>query len=130
VTTPCRCKHCRLDDIDGRLADLEKGQASALAALSDVKDKLEALTMSVAQDFETLRTQIDGATTAVAQRIDRLTAQIKNGMTDDEVSSLKAEFGAISERLTGLGQDPANPVPEEPQAQPAQAAAPKKHGKA
>ena len=63
------------------------------------------------QELIDLAAKIDEATNAVAARIDRLSARIKNSMTDEEVAQVKAALGAEVARLTDLGKDPNNPVP-------------------
>jgi len=68
--------------------------------------------MAIAKDIKDLTQKIDEATNAVAARLDGLGGQIKNAMTDAEVAEVKAGLQAEVDKLTALGQDPANPVPE------------------
>lgn len=82
-----------------------------LSRLQQLKIQGETIMGQLAQDFEALRVAMNDATNTVAARIDRLTAGIKNSMTDEEVAALKAGFQAESDRLNTLGQDPVNPVP-------------------
>lgn len=103
--------HCCPADVDG-------DESSVLTEVRDLKKFLEEKFMSIAKDFESLRKAMDEETTAVAARIDKLTEGLKNSMTDEEVEELKAGFGALSNRLTALGQDPNNPVPPPPPAPP------------
>lgn len=69
---------------------------------------------ALSQDFLDLAKKIDSATDAVATRIAALQTQIKNSMTDAEVAAVKTGLQAEIDRLTVLGQDPANPVPPAP----------------
>jgi archaellum component FlaC len=82
-----------------------------LERLEGIERKEDKLMVNVAKDFEALRVALDTATNSVAAKIDELRAGITNSMTDQQVADLKAGFGAISERLTELASDPADPVP-------------------
>lgn len=85
-------------------------EGEALTLLRDLKSQGERMH----QDYLDLAKKIDDATTAVANRIDKLSGQIKNSMTDEEVAQVKAAFQAEVDRLTALGADPVNPVPVVP----------------
>lgn len=83
------------------------------ALLQRVLENQETI-MAVSQDIKDLAAKIDQATTAVAGRIDRLSQKITNSMTDAEVAEVKNALQAEVDRLTAMGQDPANPVPPAP----------------
>lgn len=70
------------------------------------------LTMN--QQVLDLLKKIDDETNAVAAEIERLRAQVTTGMSDADVTALQARLTAVSDKLTGLAADPANPVPETP----------------
>lgn len=91
--------HCDPEKLDRILA----GQAA-------IKETL----MTLKQDLDTLISAMDAATTDIGNRIDKLSQQIKNNMTDDEVADVKAKMGAEVSKLQALGADPANPIPEPP----------------
>ncbi len=66
---------------------------------------------TLAEDLKAALANLDTETNAVAANIAALAAKVKNTMTDAEVADIKAGFGALSDRLTGLATDPTNPVP-------------------
>ncbi len=70
--------------------------------------------MALSQDIKDLTTKLDAATTAVATRLDKLQASIKNSMTDAEVADVKSGIQAEIDKLTLMGQDPVNPIPNPP----------------
>lgn len=55
--------------------------------------------------------KIDDETTAVGAEVADLKGKIGTGMSDADVTELQGRLGAISDRLTGIAADPANPVP-------------------
>lgn len=79
-----------------------------------IEGKEDQIMSQVAQDFESLRVALNDATNAVAAKIATLTASITNSMTDAEVASLKAGFGAVATQLNALAADASDPVPEPP----------------
>lgn len=83
---------------------------AAEAKLDSALQLLEKL-MNISQDIKDLTQKIDTATTGVATRIDRLSGQITNSMTDEEVNEIKSGLQAEVDRLTVMGQDPQNPIP-------------------
>ena len=77
----------------------------------DIQQALDRLNlkepdMAVSQDVATLITEFDTATNAIAARISKLMAASTTLSADDK-TALQAEV----DKLTALGQDPANPVP-------------------
>jgi len=81
--------------------------AELMAVLLSIKESL----MALSDDLTALVSQIDTATNLVADRLAALTAQIKNSMTDDEVSSLKTSLQGEIDKLKAMGQNPENPIP-------------------
>jgi len=67
--------------------------------------------------LEDLVTALNDETNAVAARIDKLTQDLKDAIRNGQAP--KAEtlgaLSAISDRLKALGQDPANPIPPNPE---------------
>lgn len=106
---------------------LERVDAT-LARIEPLLARLEGLGMQILtgvtmanQALENLITQIDGATNAIAARIDRLTTDLQNVATPEQI----AELTTLRDQLVALGQDPANPVPTpEPSPAPEPAPAP------
>ena len=82
--------------------------------MDEILRSVKELRMTLSQDFLELAQRIDAATTAVASRIATLQSSIRNSMTDEEVQAVKAGLQVEIDRLTVLGQDPANPVPAPP----------------
>ncbi len=78
--------------------------------LERIEQKLEQI-MSVAKDIKALVAAIDKATNDIAARIALLLQKVGNSMSDVEVTDVKAGLQAEIDRLTVLGQDPADPVP-------------------
>lgn len=76
--------------------------------------------MTKIDDVNTLLTKIDDETNAVAAEVTALKDQIANsgGLSAADADGVVARLGAISDRLTGIGADPSNPVPEAPPAEP------------
>ncbi len=70
--------------------------------------------MALADDIKAALANLDAETTLVANNITALAAKIKNGMSDQDVTDVKAAFAALSTRLTTLAVDPSNPVPPAP----------------
>lgn len=72
--------------------------------------------MTKIDDVNALLTKIDDETNAVAAEVTALKDQIANsgGISAADADTVVAKLGAISDRLTGIGADPANPVPEAP----------------
>lgn len=96
-------KRTLLERIDERLARVEP-----------LLHRLEALGVQILtgvtmanQALENLITQINDATNAIAARIDRLTNDLQNVATPEQLT----ELTALRDQLVALGQDPANPVP-------------------
>ena len=88
-------------------------KCKVIQKLNRIERMLEVL-LAVSNEIKDLVAKIDAATNDVAARIDRLSGQIHNSMTDAEVNEVKAGLQAEIDRLTGLGKDPANPVPAPP----------------
>ena len=63
------------------------------------------------QDLLDLAAKFDVATSAIAARFDKLVGMLKNAMTDEELAEVKGAFQVEIDKLTLLGQDPANPIP-------------------
>lgn len=62
-------------------------------------------------EFAAQLKRIDDATNAVAARLDKLSEQLKNGLSAEEAAQVVAQLQADADRLEVLGKDPANPVP-------------------
>lgn len=63
------------------------------------------------KDFDDLKSEFDGETTAIAARIDALVAQQQSGsLTATEEQAVFDEFKSISAQLKALGTTPAPPV--------------------
>lgn len=67
--------------------------------------------VKVAEELQAQIAALNTATNDVADLIQRLAGGIKNSMSDEELATVKAGFTAVTERLRGLAQDPANPTP-------------------
>lgn len=89
------------------LSSFFRGFRDVAGALHRIGDIL----MAISQDLKDLTAKIDDATNKVAARIDALASKVTNSMTDAEVAEVKTGLQAEVDRLTTLGQDPANPVP-------------------
>jgi len=90
---------------------LEDALAGLTARVTALERKVGEHMATVAQDLEALRAALDDATNKVAAEIATLKGQVKNSMTDAEVTALKAGLQASADRLNGLAADPMNPVP-------------------
>lgn len=94
-----------------KLVDAKADQA--LAFLSSIDKRLETL-MALADDLKKSIADLDAETTAIGTLITSLAGRIKNTMTDQEVTDIKAALTAEGARLTTLAVDPTNPVPPAP----------------
>lgn len=101
------------DAINGKTGD------RIFEALSFINRKQDYL-MSTVNEVKTLVTAIDTETTAVATKVDaqiqqiaELKAQIAAGspVTQEDLDAIAAGLQPISDRLTAIGADPANPIP-------------------
>lgn len=90
------------------LRALHRTQCRMLAAAQalDILE-LKEPDMAVSADAATLITEFDTATNGVAARIQRLVNNPATGLSADD----KAAFQAEIDKLTLMGQDPANPLP-------------------
>ena len=72
--------------------------------------------MTKIDDVNVLLTKIDTETNEVAAEVAALRDQITNngGISAADADAVVAKLGAISDRLTGIGADPENPVPAAP----------------
>lgn len=92
--------------------------AAADPRVDDILTRLKALQaqgvsiMSKATDIQQLVTDINTATNEVASDLERLRNQIAGGLSASEADAVVAELDTLKNRLTVLGQDPENPVPE------------------
>ncbi len=67
--------------------------------------------MALADDLKVSIAKLDAETTAIAGVIADLASRVHNSMTDAEVADVKGSLTALSDKLTTLGVDPTNPVP-------------------
>ncbi len=82
--------------------------------IDEVLHLLKELKMALSQDILDLSKKIDDATNVIAAKIAAQSAKIKNSMTDEEVAAVKTALQGEVDKLTALGQDPANPIPPTP----------------
>ncbi len=75
-------------------------------ALLRVVDATGELLMTVASDLKDQIAALNDETTAIGAEMALLIGRIGNSMTDVEVADVKASLTSLSDRLTGLGQDP------------------------
>ncbi len=97
-------KRTLLERIDARLARIEP----LLMRLEGLGVQILTGVTMANQALENLITQINDATNTIATRIDRLTTDLQNVATPEQI----AELTALRDQLVVLGQDPANPVPQ------------------
>ena len=82
-----------------------------MAELTKSINNLGSIIVALSQDLKDLTKKIDDATNKIAARIDTLMGKITNAMTDAEVNEVKAGLQSEIDKLTSLGADPTNPVP-------------------
>ena len=70
--------------------------------------------MAVPQSITDALAQVDDATTKLGAFIAKLLDEIKVGMTQADVDSVKSRLGTVANQLTALAVDPNNPVPSPP----------------
>jgi len=58
--------------------------------------------------------RLEKATTAAGATIRTLREQVKTGMTQDEVNSVRTRMDLMAESLEAMAKDPEDPVPVEP----------------
>jgi hypothetical protein len=84
-----------------------------LCRTETLEQKVDQL-MAVSQEIKSLVSQIDAATNEIAADLTALRDQIAGGVDAATAEEIRAGLQTQVERLTALGQDPANPVPPTP----------------
>jgi len=86
-----------------RLTEIEETLAGIAAALRNLNQGL----VTVNQQIDDIIKTLNDNTNAVAAKVDKLTAELANAVTPDQLASLQA----VADHLRALGADPSNPVP-------------------
>jgi hypothetical protein len=99
----------------GFLLGLFRSQnTTILQELRIIRRTMEAI-LATQQQMQDAIARLNTATTAVADRLRRLAEQIENGgMTGEQENAAVAELNTLADSLTSMGQDPADPVPQDP----------------
>jgi ABC-type transporter Mla subunit MlaD len=96
--------------MDGRVIQLLSEAVNQLTRIGDAF-------MALKDELTALATAVDTATNAVAAEMEKTRQQVAdllanpNSITDADKTEVEAAFQKQIDRLTVLGQDPANPVP-------------------
>jgi outer membrane biosynthesis protein TonB len=80
--------------------------------LADLKLQGDAHMNATTQQLNDLAAKFDTATNEVAKDLADLRAQITGGISAEDAAPLVAKLAATEARLTALGADPENPVPQ------------------
>lgn len=70
--------------------------------------------MAVTKEMQAMLARIDAATSAVAKKIDDLNAKISTDMSQEDVTTVTTQLGAVADHLEAIASNPANPVPQPP----------------
>lgn len=91
-----------------------------LTRIANNTNRIGEVLMALKEELTALIAAFDTATNSVAAEIAKLKQQIAdalsnpNALSDADKAAIEAGLQAQVDRLTTLGQDPANPVPPEP----------------
>ncbi len=71
--------------------------------------------MATMQNFQDLVSAFNAETDRLAAKIDEIMGQVaNNGLSSADEEAVLTSLGAVKDRLSSLGADVSNPVPEQP----------------